>query len=236
MIIDLTSPNQGLISIFKHPKQVITLDANFLIPPHRRRFTKNSFDFSLFQKVWLDPIFTAFSSLAIHEAVYGELISPSVQLYIGSMIECKPPRLTVHKDSNLTSKEKVIRDSIENKIYPLTSYDPFIDNKNDRGEVKSLAYIAVKGLIYFAAHDNNTIQLVEKAEEWSTGLDNIEAIKMHEVIFYLYNTGIGDKKSLRMLYKYQYHLTQNEKKFNPEWNQFIKLMEALYPSGSAGSI
>ncbi len=144
MKIDLTSPNPALISVFKHPEQVITLDANFLIPPNRSRFTKNRFDFSLFQKLWLDPIFTAFSSLAIHEAVYDELISPPVQSYIGSMLECKPPRLTVHKDSTLTSKEQVIRDSIENKIYPLTNYDPMIDNKNDRGEVKSLAYIAVK--------------------------------------------------------------------------------------------
>ncbi len=176
MKIDLTSPNPALVSIFKHPKQIITLDANFLIPPDRSRFTKNRFDFPLFQKIWLDPIFTAFSNLAIHEAVYDELISPPVQSYIESMIECKPPRLTIHKDSTLTSKEQVIRDSIENKIYPLTNYDPMIDNKDDRGEVKSLAYIAVKGLIYFAAHDTNTIQLVEKAEEWSTGLDNVQAI------------------------------------------------------------
>lgn len=39
---------------------------------------------------------------------------------------------------------------------------------------------------------------------------------------------IGDKKSLRMLYKYQYYLTQNEKKENPEWGEFIERMELLY--------
>jgi len=50
---------------------------------------------------------------------------------------------------------------------------------------------------------------------------------MHELIFYLYKAALGDKKSLRMLYKYQYYLTRNEKNSNPEWNKFIELMETL---------
>lgn len=33
MKVDLTSSNPGLKSIFKHPEQIITLDANFIIPP-----------------------------------------------------------------------------------------------------------------------------------------------------------------------------------------------------------
>ena len=117
MKVDLTSPNPALISIIKHPEQVITLDANFLIPPDRSRFIKNSFDFPLFQKIWLDPVFTAFFNLAIHEAVYDELILPAVQTYIKSMINSKPPRLSVHKDSSLKSEERVIREAIENKIF-----------------------------------------------------------------------------------------------------------------------
>ncbi len=178
MKVDLSSPNPALVSIFKHPEQIITMDANFLIPPDRSRLAKVSFEFPLFQKVWLDPIFTAFPKLAIHEAVYEELVSSPVQSYIKSMIDCKPPRLAVHKDSTLTPEEQVLRNSIEEKIFPLTNYDPVVNNKDDRGEVKSLAYIAVKELIYFAAHDSNTVQLIEKAEEWSTGLDNVQAIKM----------------------------------------------------------
>jgi hypothetical protein len=81
-------------------------------------------------------------------------------------------------------EEQILRNSIEGKIYPLTKYDPMLDNKDDRGEVKSLSYIAVKGLPYFAAHDSNAIQLIEKAETWRTGLDNVQAIKMYELIFY----------------------------------------------------
>ncbi len=233
MRIDATSPNPALVSILKHPDQIITLDANFLIPPDRSRFANRSFDFPLFQKVWLEPVFTAFPNLAIHEAVYDELILPDIKSYIQGKIDSStPPQLTVHKDSTLTDEEQVIRDSIEAKIFPLTNYDPMVDNKDDRGEVKSLSYIAVKGLIYFAAHDTNTIQLVEKAEEWSTGLDNIQAIKMYELIFYLHRANIGNKKSLRMLYKYQYHLTQNEKATNPEWSQFLEAMNILYPHNS----
>lgn len=32
-----------------------------------------------------------------------------------------PPRLFVHKDSELTEMERVLRDSIEERIYPLTN-------------------------------------------------------------------------------------------------------------------
>jgi hypothetical protein len=228
MKVDLTSRNHALISISKNSEQIITLDANFLIPPNRSRHTKRGFDFPQFRETWLNPIFTAFPKLAIHEAVYDELISPPVQVYVQAMISNIPPRLVIHKDSTLTAEEKVIRDTIEEKISPLTKYSPLINNKEDRGEVKSLAYIAVKGLLYFAAHDSIAIQLIEKAEKWSTGLDNVHAIKMYELLFYLYKTGFGDNKSLKMLYKYQYYLTSKEKDMNPQWGQFTDAMEALY--------
>ena len=229
MEIDLTSSNPALESIFNIPEQVITLDANFLIPPDRSRYAKKSFDFHLFQRIWLEPVFGIFPNLAIHEAVYDELVLPSVKTYIDTNINNMPPRITVHKDSSLTAEEHMLRNSIEEKIYPLTKYDPLLDNKDDRGEVKSLAYIAVKGLIYFATHDSNTIQLIEKAAEWATGLDNVQMIKMFELIFYLYKTNKSDNKALRMLYKYQYFLTSREKQANPEWGQFISAMEELYP-------
>lgn len=103
-----------------------------------------------------------------------------------------------------------------------------IDNKDDRGEVKSLSYIAVKGLLYFAAHDNNAIQLIEKSKEWSTGLNNVQAIQMYELIYYLYGKDLGDKKSLRILYKYQYSMTNFEKNINPEWGEFTTQMNNIY--------
>lgn len=229
MKINVTSSNPALESIFSNPNQIITLDANFLIPPDRSKYAKNAFDFHTFQRIWLDPIFEAFPNLAIHESVYDEFVMQSLKSYIDTNINDVPPRLSIHKDSSLTPKEHVLRDSIEEKIYPLTKYDPMLDNKDDRGEVKSLSYIAVKGLLYFAAHDSNAIQLIEKAEEWTTGLDNVQAIKMYELIFYLYKTDKSDKKALRMLYKYQYYLTSREKETNPEWGKFIETMDALYP-------
>lgn len=99
-----------------------------------------------------------------------------MQSYVQSLLDDSPARLIVHRDSSLTAEERVLRDSIEMRIFPLTKYDPMIDNKDDRGEVKSLAYVAVKGLPYFAAHDTNSIRLIEKTEEWSTGLDNMQAV------------------------------------------------------------
>jgi hypothetical protein len=229
MKIDLASSNPALESIFSNPSQIITLDANFLIPPDRSIFGIRSFDFHTFERIWLAPIFTSFPNLAIHESVYEELISPTVKAYIEATINDIPPRLSVHKDSSLTSEERILRDSIEAIISPYTKYDPMLNNKDDRGEVKSLSYIAVKGLLYFAAHDYNAIQLVEKSEAWNIGLDNVQAIQMYELLFYLYKAGLSDKKDLRILYKYQYYLTKKEKSINQEWGKFIESMEALYP-------
>ncbi len=228
MKVEPNSHNPALSSIFGNPEQIITMDANFLIPPYRSRYVKRGFDFSLFRGIWLDPIFAAFSNLAIHEAVYDELVTSSVQSYVQSLLDDSPARLIVHRDSSLTAEERALRDSIEMRIFPLTKYDPMIDNKDDRGEVKSLAYVAVKGLPYFAAHDTNSIRLIEKTEEWSTGLDNMQAVKMYELIFYLCKLDLGDKKSLRRLYKYQYHLTRHEKSTNPKWSKFIDMMDELY--------
>lgn len=112
----------------------------------------------------------------------------------------------------------------------MTRYDPSLDNRDDRGEVKSLAFIAAKGLIYFAAHDSNAIQLIEKSEEWSTGLDNVRAIHMYELIFYLHREELGDKEGLRMLYRYQYYLTAKERNSNPNWGEFVDGMDKLYSS------
>jgi len=228
MNVELTNPNPALDSLFKNPKQIITLDANFLIPPDRSALNARAFDFKTFQRIWLDPIFEVFPDFAIHEAVYNELILQSVKDYVDLKISAVPPQLIIHRDSSLSQAEQIIRDSIEEKIYPLTKYDPILNNKDDRGEIKSLSYIAVKGLLYFAAHDSNAIQLIEKAEKWETGLDNVQAIKMYEIIYYLFKTKTGDKKNLRILYKYQYHLTKTEKLKNPEWGQFIERMEFLY--------
>ena len=83
-------------------------------------------------------------------------------------------------------------------------------------------------MLYFAAHDHNAIQLVEKSSEWSTGLDNVQVIKKYEIIFYLYSKELANTKDLRILYKYQYHLTKKEKRENPEWGVFKEQMDSLY--------
>ena len=41
MKVDITSPNPALESIFSNPNQIITLDANFLIPPDRSKYAKS---------------------------------------------------------------------------------------------------------------------------------------------------------------------------------------------------
>ena len=229
MKIDLSKPNPAFISIIKDPNQIITLDANFLIPPSRSSFTNRElFTFDLYKYIWLDPIFKAFPNLAIHQAVYDELVDYSPQSYINIKRLKNPPEIIIHQDSDLSEHETNLRNTFESKIASHTKYVPLLDNKDDRGEVKSLSYIAVKGLLYFSTHDNNTIQLIEKSNKWSTGLDNVQAIKMYELIYYLHKNSLADKKALKMLYKHQYYLTSKEKSINPEWGRFTSFMNELY--------
>lgn len=228
MKVNLRESNPALESIFQDPNQIISLDASFLIPPDRESITNQRISFSTFRDIWLDPVFGSFPKLAVHEAVLAELSSPAVQSFAYAMLDASPPRLHIHRDSDLTEVEQMLRNTIENRIRPFTRYCPERGLLSDRGEVKSLSYIAAKGLLYFAVHDSLAIQLIENAEDWSTGLDNIRAIKMYEPIFYLYAEGRSERKGLRMLYKHQYHLTNREKQENPEWSKFIAAMEALY--------
>jgi hypothetical protein len=228
MKVNLSLQNMALLSIIEDSSQIITLDANFFIPPDRRPYSKHNFSFEKYKQIWLEPIFKAFQNLAIHEAVYDEFVEAAVQSFAKEKINCKPTLLKLFQDAELTETESALRDSIEAKIYPLTKYDPLINNKDDRGEVKSLAYIATKGLLYFAAHDNNAIQLIEKSDDWSTGLDNVKSIQMYEIIYYLYMNDLSSKKDLRILYKYQYYLTKKEKQENSEWGEYISRMDELY--------
>ena len=230
MRIDRSRANPAFISIIEHPDQIITLDANLLMPPDRRPLTKNGIRFEQFREIWLDPIFSVFPHLAIHESVYAELVEKAPQSFVDSKRESIPPEIIIHKDSFLTEIEGILRNNFESRIASHTKYEPLLDNKDDRGEVKSLSYIAVKHLLYFAANDNNAIQLIEKSKEWSTGLDNVQAIKMYELIYYLYRNDLGDKTAMKMLYKYQYYLTDREKRTNPDWGDFSSIMNSLYKS------
>lgn len=162
--------------------------------------------------------------------MYDELIGISPQHYVDTKRDITPPEIIIHKDSSLTEVEKILRDTIESRIASHTKYEPLLDNKDDRGEVKSLSFIAVKGLLYFAANDNTAIQLIEKSEAWSTGLDNVQAIKMYELIYYLFRNDLADKTAMKMLYKYQYYLTEREKSTNPGWGDFYSIMDNFYES------
>ena len=110
MKVKLTAANPSLISILKDPNQIITLDANFLIPPNRPRLTNRGFDFQLFKKIWLDPIFKTFPMLAIHESVYDELVLSTLREYVDCLRNQQPPRIIIHRDDSLTEVERIVRD------------------------------------------------------------------------------------------------------------------------------
>ena len=99
MKVDVATKNPALESLFIDPQQVITLDANFLIPPDRSMHLIPGISFPQFQAIWLDPIFQLFPHLAVHEAVRDELVSQDIKTFIQIKVNAMPSEIIIHKDS-----------------------------------------------------------------------------------------------------------------------------------------
>lgn len=229
MRVDLGGRNPALVSLLNHPRQTIFLDANFLIPPDRTKIGAKPIPFQKYCEIWLEPVFDSFLDLAIHESVYGELVADHVKKYADTKCQGSPPRLTIYSDADLNATEAALMQTYINRISPFSKYIPMLRNSDDKGEVLSLAYMASKGFSYFASGDSLPIQLIRKADELGTGLQDMKLLETFDVIFYLCKMGRYDNKGLRLLYKYQYYLTKQEKLQNPEWGDFVKKMNQLYP-------
>jgi hypothetical protein len=147
--------------------------------------------------------------------------------YVDQQILLVPPRIQIFYDDIFSPTDEILRSTIEKRIAYYTAYDPILDRGEDKGEVKSLAHIAIRGLIYFCSHDSNALRLIEQAETLGTNLEQVNAIKTFEIIYYLIKIG-SESKPLRTLYKYLYHLKPSEKCTNPSWGEFINGMDKLY--------
>lgn len=228
--VNVTSRNEALISLFENPKQRLVVDANFFIPPDRSKENRNlkPINFKGFKAIWIDKLIDTFNPIIIHEAVYEEFQTKDVKDMVDMHINKNPPFIIVVKDTDLSPQEQISRNTIEAKIAKHTHYEPEIDNKDDRGEVKSLSYIAVKDLLYFCSQDANSIRLIEESEKLETNLDGITAIKMYELIYYFIKNNIGNRNKLRVLYKYMYYNTKSDKDANPSWSEFEEYMNKLY--------
>lgn len=228
MKVDLVNRNEALLSLINDYYQILPLDANLLIPSDRSKVTSSAIlDFPFYKRIWLEPLFKTFPYLAIHQAVYDEVsVKPSLGNYIDQKIQQQV--LMVLKDEDLTTDEESLRRSVERKIAAPTNYEPEIDNKDDRGEVKSLAHIFVKDMLYFCSNDSNALRLVEHADSLETNLDSLITIKLYEIIYYLYKMRMADSKEMRLLYRFHYFLTNHEKSSNPNWNDFKEGMDKLY--------
>ena len=229
MKVDTKEVNPAFQSIIQNPGQKAFLDANFFIPPDRSEVAKvRAYSFTDFKECWLIPLLSEFTGLAIHESVYDELVADSVKEYADEQTSCIPSKLRIHYDSELSGLEEALRNTYINKIAVHSLYNPTRDNAKDRGEVRSLSFMAVKQFLYFAANDALPVRLIKDAAKLLTGLDDMQIVQMYELIYYLYKTGRYDNKALRILYKYQYYLTAGDKRINPEWGCFVEQMDLLY--------
>ena len=69
--------------------------------------SKKSFNFALFKKVWIEPIFNEFPKLAIYESVYDELVGMELRNYVENLRQENPPKIIIHFDSELTEIERI---------------------------------------------------------------------------------------------------------------------------------
>lgn len=229
MRVDIRDVNPAFQSIIQNPGQTVFLDANFFIPPDRSKIKNiKPYPFEYFKEIWLIPLLGEFSGLSVHESVYDELVEERVRTYVNEQSDSNPQRIKMYYDSELNSKEMALLNYYIAKIAVHSQYDPYRDNAKDRGEVKSLSFMAVKQFLYFAANDALPIRLIRDAVKLNTGLDNMGIVQMYELIYYLYKTGRYNNKALRGLYKYQYYLSPGDKRENHEWGVFVEQMDKLY--------
>lgn len=230
MKVEVVEKNKAFIALINDYLQVLPVDTNFFIPFDRSKISSKikPLDMDTYSKSWLNPLFLTFPYLAIHEAVYKEINDGSLSKeFVDSQIKNYQQPIVL-LDSELSANEEMVRAAIENKIAKYTNYEPEKDNSDDRGEVKSLAYIATKELLYFCSHDSTAIKLIEKAEEWDTNLEEVDAIKVYEIIYFLMMAKAISRDVARFLYRYLYYLTSREKSENPEWGKFVEAMDNLY--------
>jgi len=228
-LVSTASQSPSFLTLIQNPTDIITLDSNFFIPPDRTEDFPQArrFKFDNFKSIWLEPLFNTLPQLAIHEAVYNELLGSSKNYVDNDLLGVCPKQIVIFSDSNLSPHEVDVPNMIEEKIAACTFYNPSLDNKADRGEVKSLTYISTKKLLYFCSHDARALRLIDQTEKLETNLDSVNAIRMYEVMYYLLKKADGPL-NIRPLYKYMYHLTNADKQCNPPWGDFVVQMDNLY--------
>lgn len=77
-------------------------------------------------------------------------------------------------------------------------------------------------MTYICDHKYNS------AENLHSGLDTLSIVGMYELIYCLSRIESCNREGLRILYKYLYHMTSNEKNTNPNWQDFTQGMKILY--------
>lgn len=228
MKVNTKNKNQALLTLISNPNYTLFLDANFFIPPDRTKLgARASFDFEKFKEIWLEPLFLEFSGLSVHESVYEELVEQKTKNYADEKINQSPSKLQVHYDNVLTNTEQAMYQTHLVKLSQYSKYIPTQDNKDDRGEIKSLSYMQVKGFLYFASNDNLPSTLIDDAANVQSGLDHMSLLHYYDLIYFLYKKGY-DAKPLRATYKYLYYLTKTEQRMNPAWGDFVAEMDQLY--------
>lgn len=232
MQIDLSQPNPAFSSLLTTPTELIAVDANFFLPPDRTNLkARTAYSFEQFRDIWIAPLHQLLPNLAIHEAVLAELVDERPHQFAQALIESGiPPQLKLLRDSDLSPIEQAMRQTMELQIAPFTNFDPSRNNKDDRGEVKTLAHMAVKGYTFFVTNDANALRLIERADQLGTSLDALKTLHFYEGIYLLFRNGAMQLADAKNLYRYLYYMTKRERDGNPAWGDFCGGMDKLYAS------
>ncbi|MFA7118927.1 MAG: hypothetical protein WC159_09160 [Sphaerochaetaceae bacterium] len=107
------SRNTAFAGLLESKGKELLLDANLFIPTDRSScFPQyHPLSFTNYCEIWLTPLFNTFTGVAIHSAVYLEIVKIEQKAFVDQLI--KDNKLAVVNDSMLDSREKTFRDTIE---------------------------------------------------------------------------------------------------------------------------
>jgi hypothetical protein len=132
--------------------------------------------------------------------------------------------LKVFNDESLSYNEQILRNTIESEIGNCISYSALYNEKQDRGEIKTLSFMAVKEYKYLVSNDNDCVIIVRNK------LPNCSIIFTYELIYLLSEIYPKKAEDLRKLYRFLYYSISKDKQHNPSRSDFKTKMSILYKS------
>jgi len=193
----------------------VVFDASVLMVGVDRQSTDHNYSFDKMRIIYLDALVENFQHIVIHEEVWKELDPQRADFlskYIGKNISVVSEGSMYGTDPRYTS---IFNDI---KQYELFQYNR--GQKQNRGEVYSLAYAASHNIPYFSARDGAAMRAISEIES----LKELELLGFEQLLLlgWMNNPHSNEyKKSYKSLYKSECSIAIHAKIIPETFAQYI---------------